>query len=62
MSSVPQIKQIREALTNASDNDGNLQYYITRARDAVSSLEAYVKGLEDANHTYMTQNRELRGK
>jgi hypothetical protein len=61
-SSVPQIEELRSALHGAENGDVNLSYYITKARKAASSLEAYVRGLEDANHTYMTQNREMRGK
>ena len=62
MSSIPQITKLREALDSASRKDVNFDCYITRARGAVTSLEEYVKGLEDANHTYMTQNRALRDK
>jgi len=61
-SSVPQIKKLRDNLLSARDSDVNLQYYITQALTELGSLEGYVKGLEDANHTYMTQNREMRGK
>jgi len=62
MSSIPQIEKLRRALESASHGDINLDCYISDARKAAASLEIYVIGLEDANHTYMIQNRELRGK
>ena len=60
MSSIPQIEKLRRALDSASLKDVNHDNFIRRAREAASSLEEYVKGLEDANYLYMTQNRELR--
>jgi hypothetical protein len=62
MSSIPQIEELRRALDSASLKDVNHDNFIKRAREATSALEAYVNGLEDANHTYVTQNREMRGK
>ena len=60
MSSIPQIEKLRRALNSASQKDVNHDIFIKRAREATSSLEEYVRGLEDANHLYMSQNREMR--
>ena len=61
-SSIPQIEELRRALDSASQKCVNHDIFIKRARVATSALEKYVKGLEDANHLYMTQNREMRDK
>jgi len=61
-SSIPQIAKLRRALDSASLKDVNHDNFIKRAREATSALEEYVKGLEDANHLYITQNREMRDK
>ena len=60
MSSIPQIEKLRRALNSANQKDANHDIFINRAREATRALEEYVKGLEDANYLYMTQNRELR--
>lgn len=59
-STVPQIDKLRRALDSASRKDVNHDNFIRRAREAASALEKYVIGLEDANHTYVSQNREMR--